>query len=335
MQVKYSTSKIPAPRVSLWKLRLSMLGTMAAITAIATLVFVTILTWLNISFYGFYGIIGFIVAFHLFQWIIGPYVIDAVYHVRPLSKHEYPELHDIVEKIAKRSGLKYVPKLMIAEIDIPNAFAYGNPFTGYRVAVTRGLLETLPLDEVEAVLGHELGHLKHRDVVVMLMISIIPAIIYYIGYVLYVSGWFSGFRRERESGGPLLLLVGILLMAVSYLLNLFVFYMSRLREYYADSHAALNVTNGARKLQRALARIMYYTSRMRRYMVEGGKSYSHFKMFFITDPDKQLKARYIRDIDQLVEDIKRQKPSILEELFSTHPHPAKRLRHLDKFITGT
>jgi len=332
MYPKHTIPKTPMPKITLWKLRFAMLGTFAVITAIATLIFVMILTWLNISFYGLYGILIFVVFFHVIQWLIGPHLIDAIYHVKPLSRHERPELFEIVERIAKRSGLKYVPKLMIAEIDIPNAFAYGNPFTGYRVAVTRGLLETLPLDEVEAVLGHELGHLKHRDVVVMLMISIIPAIVYYIGYVLYISGWFGGFRREREGGGPLLLLVGILLMVVSYLLNLFVFYMSRLREYYADTHAALNVDNGAKKLQRALVRIMYYTGRMKRYLGRESKSYSHFKMFFIADPDKPIKAEYVRNIDQLVELIKRKKPSILEELFSTHPHPAKRLRHLDRFI---
>jgi len=322
------------PRVPLWKLRLSMIGTVAVITSIATLILVAILTALRISFFGIYGILGFVVFFHVLQWLMGPYIIDAVYHVRPLSEYEAPELHRMVKKLARESGLKDVPKLMIAEISIPNAFAYGNFLTGYRVAVTRGLLESLPEDEIEAVLGHELGHLKHKDVVVMLMISIIPALIYYIGYMLYISGWFGGYRRDSRGGGGLyLFLIGIALMAVSFLLNLFVFYMSRLREYYADAHAALIVKNGAKKLQRALARIMLISGRYSRYLGEERKSYSQFKMFFIADPEKGVKSRFYGNIDELVEAIKKEKPSILEELFSTHPHPAKRLRYLDNFIT--
>ncbi len=319
------------PKVPLWKLRLSMIGTFAIITSIATLILVAVLTALNISFFGIYGILGFVVFFHVLQWLMGPYIIDAVYHVRPLSEREAPELHRVVKRLAKESGLKNAPKLMIAEIDIPNAFAYGNFLTGYRVAVTRGLVDSLPMEEVEAVIGHELGHLKHRDVVVMLMISIIPAIIYYIGYILYISGWFGGYRRESRGGGVYLFLIGIALMAVSFLLNLFVFYMSRLREYYADAHAALTVRNGARKLQRALARIMLISGRISRYLGETSKSYNQFKMFFIADPGKGVKSRFIGNIDELVETIKRQKPNILEELFSTHPHPAKRLKYLDNF----
>lgn len=334
MSTIHTSSKFTkTPRISLWKLRLSMIGTFAAITAIASLILMAVLTWLNLSFYGLYGILGIVLFFHVFQWLIGPYIIDAVYHVRPLEPHEHSELHEIVEEIAKKSGLKNMPKLMIAEIEIPNAFAYGSPLTGNRVAVTRGLLNTLPLDEIKAVLAHEIGHLKHRDVMFMLMISIIPALVYYLGYMLYLSGWFGGARRDERGGGISLFLVGMLLIVISYLLNLFVFYMSRLREYYADSHAAFTIPNGAKNLQRALTRIMYVTGRMSRYIKEEGKTFSQFKMFFIADPDKPLEIRYVSNIDRLVEMIKKEEPSLLEELFSTHPHPAKRLRYLDKFIT--
>ena len=322
---------VPArARPSLLKLRLSMIGVWAAVTGLATLILTAILLYLGMPIYGIYGILGFVVVFHIFQWLIGPYIINAIYHVREVRSHEYPWLHRIVEKLSRRSGLDKPPKLMIAEIDIPNAFAYGSPLTGNMVAVTRGLLNTLDEDEVEAVLGHEIGHLKHKDVIVMMMVSLIPAIIYYIGYSLYISGWFGGYGEEREGeGAGLVLLIGILLMVVSYIFNLFVFYMSRLREYYADSHSAMVAENGARNLQRGLVKIMMATGRLRRYL--RGRSYSQLKMFFIADPDMRLK-RFRGNVDELIEEVKREKPSVLVELFSTHPHPAKRLRFLDQFI---
>jgi len=315
-------------RIALWKLRLGMIGTLAAVISITTLILAGVFTALGLPFYGIYGLLIFVLFIHLLQWLIGPYIIDMVYHVRPLRPGENPWLEETIKKLSTASGLSKPPKIMIAEIKIPNAFAYGSPLTGNRVAVTRGLLESLPEDEIEAVLGHELGHLKHRDILVMMMISIIPALVYYVGYSLYLSGWFGGRGREERGGVIYLFLLGIALMILSYILNLFVFYMSRLREYYADSHAALTVPNGARKLQRALARIMYYSGFIRRK-----ENYSHFKAFFISDPDISVRARHVRNIDELVEAIKREKPSILAELFSTHPHPAKRLRYLDRFVT--
>ena len=323
--------RVPAKiRPSLLKLRLSMIGVWAAVTGLATLILTAILLYLGMPIYGVYGILGFIIVFHFFQWLIGPYIINAIYSVREVKPHEYPWLHRIVEKLSKRSGLEKPPKLMLAEIDIPNAFAYGSPLTGNMVAVTRGLLNTLDESEVEAVLGHEIGHLKHKDIIVMMMVSLIPAIIYYIGYSLYMSGWFGGYSEREEGGGAgLILIIGILLIVVSYIFNLFVFYMSRLREYYADSHSAMVAENGARNLQRGLVKIMMATGRLRKYL--RGRSYGQLKMFFIADPDLGLR-RFRGNIDELVEEIKREKPSVLAELFSTHPHPAKRLRFLDQFI---
>jgi len=314
-------------RLSLLRLRLSMIGVWALVTGLATLILTGVLLYLGMPFYGIYGILGFVVIFHFFQWLIGPYIINAIYRVRELKPGEYPWLREAVERISERSGLPRPPRLMLAEIDLPNAFAYGSPFTGSRVAVTRGLLKALDREEVEAVVGHELGHLKHRDMIVMMMISLIPAIIYYIGYSLYLSGWFGGYREREGGGGALILLIGMLLIALSYLFNLFIFYMSRLREYYADSHAALHVENGARNLQRGLVKIMAATGRLPKSV---RKSHNQLKMFFISDPDIAIKG--YGDVDRLVEEVKREKPSLLLELFSTHPHPAKRLRFLDQFL---
>lgn len=313
-------------RISLAKLRLAMLGTWAAIIGLTTLILVALMLYLKIPFLNIYSILGIVVFLHIIQWFIAPYIINAIYKVRPVGENEYPWLHEAVSRISASSGLKKKPRLMIAEINIPNAFAYGSPLTGSMVAVTRGLLNTLPPEEVEAVVAHEIGHVKHRDMTYMMMISIIPALIYYIGYMMYISGLLGGSRSER-GGNALAVLIGLGLMVLSFVFNLFVFYFSRLREYYADSHAALSIRNGARNLQRALVRIMSASGRFRRDYIS---SHDQLKMLFIADPD--VKVRSYGDVDELVERVKREKPSILTELFSTHPHPSKRLRHLDKFI---
>jgi heat shock protein HtpX len=319
------------PKPSLLGLRFAMIGTFAVVTAVASLVLMAVLTWLQIPFFGIYGILGFVIFFHILQWLIGPYLIEAVYKVKPVSPAEHSWLTEAFERVVRASGLGKTPRLGIAEIDLPNAFAYGNPLKGNAVAVTRGLLKSLPPKEVEAVLGHEVGHLKHRDVAFMMMISIIPALVYYLGYSLYISGWFGArTSRERGGGGALLLLVGIGLIILSFIFNLFVFYFSRLREHYADAHAAMNVNEGARNLQRGLVRIMNATGRLRKFRrTEHVGKFSEFKMFFISDPNLGIEG--LGDVDELVEKVKNTKPNILAELFSTHPHPAKRLKNLDRF----
>ena len=309
-------------RLSLIKLRLAMIGTWALITSLASLMFVAVLAYLGSPYLNAFSIIGFVVFFHIIQWLLGPYIVGAIYKVRP-AEGELAWVREAVERISRASGLSKPPKAMVAEINIPNAFAYGSPLTGPIVAVTRNLVNNLPREEVEAIIGHEVGHIKHRDVVLMMMISIIPAIIYYLGFSLMISGMYGG--RDRGAGGAAL--IGIAIIAASFIFNLFVFYMSRLREYYADYHAATVVKDGARHLQRGLVRIMQLTGRLGK---EEAAHYDQFKAFFISDPDQSIRG--FGDIDRMVEEIKRSKPSLAMELFSTHPHPSKRLRNLDNFI---
>ncbi|MEM4294567.1 MAG: zinc metalloprotease HtpX [Candidatus Caldarchaeum sp.] len=310
-------------RMSLVKLRMAMLGTWALITALASLLFVAVLSFLRIPLLNFYTIIGFVVFFHVFQWLIGPYIINAVYRAKPASEAGVAWVEETVNRLSISAGMEKPPKAYVAEIDIPNAFAYGSPLTGPMVAVTRRLAESLPREEVEAVIGHELGHIKHRDVLFMMAVSIIPAIIYYLGYTLFVSGAYGG----RRDGGAYVFLVGIVLMAFSFVFNLFVFYMSRLREYYADYFAAKTVRNGARNLQRALVRIMMMSGRIKR---EEATHFEQFKAFLIADPEVGIQA--FGDVDSIVERVKSMKSSGVVELFSTHPDPAKRLRALDNYV---
>jgi len=318
--------------MSLWKLRASMLGTVAVIIGISTLFFAAILSLAGISFM----ILPFIIVlFNLVQWLIAPYIIDAMYRVKEASKTENPELYGMVENLSRKSGIK-TPRVMIAHVPIPNAFAYGSPIAGSRVAVTTELMKTLEAEEVEAVIGHELGHLKHRDVQVMMFVSILPALFYFIGYSMLLSSMF-GRRDERGGGGAAI--IGMASMLLYLVLTMFTLYLSRLREYYADRHSAAAIEEGPRKLSEALAKIQYSTGRMKRIHQDAG-GFSSLKTLFISDPDHAeadamaiAQARAPMTDQRLVEEVLKREVTTLDrmaELFSTHPNIVKRLRALQE-----
>ena len=137
--------------MGLWKLRLSMIGTLAALIGLSTLFFAAILHLLGLvnvaSVSGLTVLVGLVVVFNLLQWLLAPYMIDSMYRVREADRRQYARLYAMVEGLCRRMRLK-VPRIMIADLPIPNAFAYGSPLTGSRVAVTTGLLRDL---EEEAV----------------------------------------------------------------------------------------------------------------------------------------------------------------------------------------
>lgn len=307
-----------------------MVGTLAIIIGLSTLFFTVILSLVGLFDLVTLGIL--VVAFNILQWLISPYLIDALYSVREIPEHENPRLHEIVEDLSRKSGIKK-PRLMLARIPIPNAFAYGSPIGGSRVAVTSGLLKGLEYEEVEAVIGHELGHLKHKDVQTMMFVSLLPAIFYYIGFSLMLSMY--GRRREGSNGTALL---GIGFMAFSWILNMFILHLSRLREYYADRHSASIVEDGPRKLSEGLAKIVHTTRTMRR-TIKKSQNLNAFKALFIADPDHAeidsmeiSRMRMLSD-QKLVQEILSKKLTTMDkiiEIFSTHPNIVKRLRTLQE-----
>jgi len=317
-----------------WKLRLSMAGTLAVIFGLSTLVFTVIMSLAGVFDFLTLGII--VVAFNILQWLISPYLVGAIYRVRELQANENPQLHQMVESLSEKSKISK-PKLMLSQIPIPNAFAYGSPLTGNRVAVTKGLLESLNESEVEAVIGHELGHLKHRDVQVMMVVSFLPALFYYIGFSLMLSSMYRG--RRDDSGGSAL--IGIGFMIFSWILNMFILYLSRLREYYADRHSVSVVDNGGQKLSMGLAKIVNTTRKVnaaKKAQREKPNS-SAFKALFIADPDRasvdsaELTAMGVQSDQKLVQEIASRKLTFADkmlEAFSTHPNIVKRLRALQE-----
>ncbi len=269
------------------------------------------------------------------QWLLAPYLIGAIYKIRELKQAENPGLHQTVENLSRKSGIS-TPKLMLAQIPLPNAFAYGSPLSGSRVAVTSGLLQSLDSGEVEAVLGHELGHIKHHDVQAMMIVSFLPSLFLYIGYSFMLSGMFGGGSKKGGSNA----LLGLAFMAFSWVLTLFTLQLSRLREYYADRHSVSIVENGAEKLSTGLVTIVEESRRgMKQQNRQQQKNNTAFKALFIADPDRanadsaEIHANGIADKKELLNQTLAKKPTHKDnftEIFSTHPNIIKRLRALQE-----
>jgi heat shock protein HtpX len=318
-----------------WKLRLSMVATLAVIFGLTTLVFAVVLTWAGIGL-SLYTIGIFVVVLNIAQWLMSPYLVGWIYKVKEMPQNENLQVHQMVSDLSRKSGIS-APKLMLSQIPLPNAFAYGSPLTGSRVAVTQGLLKNLDDGEVEAVIGHELGHLKHRDVQVMMVVSFLPALFYYIGYSLMLSGMFGGGQRKNEGGGNNALF-GIAFMAFSWVLTLFTLYLSRLREYYADRHSAQIVENGAQKLSTGLVTIVQ-ESKHPTSQKDQQKSSSSYKALFIADPEcansdsAELHANRITNKQDLLRETLAKQPTSVDkfaEIFSTHPNIIRRLKALQE-----
>jgi len=312
------------------KLRLSMAGTAAVIIGATTLGLALImgsLGTLNLT-----SLILVAAAFNLLQWLLAPHLINMTYRVKPLSSDQSPRLHSSLEELSRRSGIK-TPKLMVSSLPIPNAFAYGSPLTGSHVAVTRGLLVALDEEQVNAVVGHELGHIKNGDMHLMMVASFLPSLF----YIIARSTMFS---RDRDRGGAGL--VGAVSLLVYFVLSLANLGLSRTREYYADMHSAGVTPGGASKMGEALARISQATVRTQMF-APGQAASGGFKALFISDPDnagrdlnEMRETGFVGD-SELVDQIAARRVSGFEsflELFSTHPNMVKRLRALKALESG-
>ncbi len=308
---------------SLASLHASMALTAASIVLVGAATFWLVVTMLGYSV-DLLALAAVIAVAGLVQWLVSPWVINAMYRARPAGP-ELSWLKAELERLARSAGMR-PPRLLVAEVEAPNAFAYGNPLTGYYVAVTRGLLRLMPREELVAVIGHELGHIRHRDVQYILALSLLPSIGYFLGRLMLELGlWGAAGGSGRERSPLLYVAVGALLVAASVVMHFLVRHFNRLREYYADAHSAI-LLGSPRPLQRALARLHEaYRKGAGRY-AEELRRLSAAEMLLIVSP--------LASIDDVVEALKRERTSPLEELFSTHPPIPKRLRFLDALASA-
>lgn len=165
---------------------------------------------------------------------------------RQIQKKDHPTFYNIVEEMRIASGLPKMPKIYIIDDNRPNAFAVGRDPEHASVAVTAGLLNRLNRDEVQGVVAHELGHIKNRDTLYLMVAAIMVGVIALIAHVFLRYVWFTGGRRRsrRGKGGDqaqLVLVVIAILFAIlaPIAVQLLYFALSRRREYLADASGAL------------------------------------------------------------------------------------------------
>lgn len=221
------------------------------------------------------GIAGIILAsivwliMNLVAFFQGDQVFLATSKARKIERNDHPRLFNIVEEMKIASGLPKMPDIYIIDDPAPNAFATGRDPNKAAIAVTSGLLQRLNRDELQGVIAHEIGHIKNRDVLLMIISGIMMGAIVLLAdlaLVYLILGGARGGRRGPSGGGGqaqlIILLVGIALIILAPIIaRLLYFAMSRKREYLADASSAL-YTRYPEGLASALEKISSSTSRL-------------------------------------------------------------------------
>ncbi|MBA5942340.1 MAG: M48 family metalloprotease [Methanophagales archaeon] len=276
------------------------------------------------------------------QFFIGPKIVEWTMRVRYVSEGEEPELHKMVSELAMKAGIPK-PRIGISKIPIPNAFAFGTSKKTGRICVTGRLMELLNRDELEAVLAHELSHIKHRDVTVITALSVIPMICYFIYFSFFWSGIFGGRGGgDSKEGGVPMMAIAIIAFVLYFVSNLIVLYASRVREYYADA-GAVELTKKPHALASALYKIIYGSARLNTGKIK--KEMGSMRAFFAADP--MTAAGDLRDLraadrnkdsqideyelKEFAERARVRRTERVMELFSTHPNPVSRVKKLGKY----
>jgi heat shock protein HtpX len=217
--------------------------------------FIALIVW------GVMSLVGF------FQ---GDSILLGLARAKKISHDDHPRLYNIVEEMKIASGLEKTPDIYIIDDPAPNAFATGRNPDRAAVAITSGLLQKLNRDELQGVIGHEIAHIKNRDVLLMALSSILLGTIvilaWYASRIMLFGGMSRGRRCSSSGGGGaqlIILAVAIILMILAPIMaQLIYFAISRKREYLADASSAL-YTRYPEGLASALEKIATSTSQLK------------------------------------------------------------------------
>ncbi len=310
-----------------WRLKLRMILTSVLMFTTVYILIMLIGLYMGVSSWKLYAGASIVIVF--LQYWFGPSLVKRSMNVRPLSEGEAPHIHQMVQELADAAGIPK-PEVGLSEINIPNAFAYGRSSRSGHIAITRPILGLLDRDELKAVLGHEMGHIKHNDMIVTAAVSVVPMICYYIA----LSFMFSG---DRDNGGGIIIgILGYVFYLVGQVLVLFI---SRTREYYADE-ASVEFGNRPAALVSALYKLSYGAARCSKETIA---DLNTNRAFFVNDINN---AKHdINDFQQIDfdgdgrisdeelrrlanSDVKISRKNGIMEILSTHPDSLKRVKRL-------
>ncbi|RLE49953.1 MAG: protease [Candidatus Methanomethylicota archaeon] len=235
-------------------------------------------------------------AVNMLTYLYSDRIVLSMTGAKLVSPNEAPSLHAIVDKVAKMAGIPK-PKVAIVSSSAPNAFATGRNPSNAVVAVTHGLTRLLNDEELEAVISHEIAHIKHKDTLIAAMAATIAGAISYLAFIGRLSFWFGGMEENRNAGF-LALLASILAPLAALMIQAAI---SREREYKADEDGA-KIIKKPLALASALEKIEKYVSRSVAPRVNPATS-----PLWIVNPFRG---------------------DVFLELFSTHPPTWKRIKRL-------
>ena len=194
----------------------------------------------------------FALMMNLFAYWFSDKIVLKMYRAQEVREHEAPELYSIVRRLAQKAEIP-MPRVYIINEDQPNAFATGRNPNHAAVAVTTGIMRTLSREELEGVIGHELAHVKHRDILISTIAATIAGAISYLAQMAQWAMIFGGGRRDDgRDGSPIAALVMMIVGPIAAMLIQMA--ISRSREYSADSGGA-RIAGNPRHLASALKKL--------------------------------------------------------------------------------
>jgi heat shock protein HtpX len=179
----------------------------------------------------------FAALMNFFAYWFSDKIVLRIYRAQPVTQSEAPELYQIVGELVNKASLP-MPKVYIVENDTPNAFATGRNPEHAAVAVTSGILKILSKDELMGVIGHELSHIQHRDILISSIAATIAGAISMLASMARWGAIFGFGRSDDDEGGGNILFVLLFTMVASIAAMLIQMAISRSREYLADEGGA-------------------------------------------------------------------------------------------------
>lgn len=272
-------------------------------TMVLLVLLTLILVWAGAAFGGKQGMtIALIFAFgmNFFAYWFSDKIVLRMYRAREVTEAEAPDLYRIVRMLSQKAQIP-MPKVYIMEEDQPNAFATGRNPEHAAVAVTTGIMRILSHDELAGVIGHELSHITHRDILISTIAATIAGAISYLAQMAQWAAIFGGHRGDDDEGGsPIAALVMMIVGPIAALIVQMA--ISRSREYLADEGGA-RLAGNPRLLASALRKLNYASQKI---PMDANPATSHM---FIVNP---LSGRG------------------LLRLFSTHPPMEERIARLEE-----